>query len=141
MQMKLQSDGVALLIPLPEYSGMPKRGAYSKKPKPEPPKWRKTFLAQWRSVRDGMTQEELAEKAGVSIGTVSGIESGNTGYSDRSLFKLAVALGVTPGMIIDVDPTQNEPLWALISRASPAEQAQIAKHANVIVVPPKARRK
>lgn len=51
-----------------------------------------------REVREAqrMTQEELAEKSGVSRGTISALENGtmrNTG--SKTLLKLAEALGVT----------------------------------------------
>lgn len=44
-------------------------------------------------VRQDMTQKQLAEKAGVSRATVSGIKNGRS-CSDRSAIKIADVLGV-----------------------------------------------
>lgn len=45
--------------------------------------------------KKGMTQEELAEKSGVSRATICSIENGkNKGVSASTLTKLAEALGV-----------------------------------------------
>lgn len=116
-----------------ETVGMSKRGPYVRsKPKTPPPRWRKTFLAQWRMAR-GMTQEDLSEQSGVSVGNISAMEAGNSGYSAESLHKLAEALGIEPGMILSVNPEGQEPLWAMMRRASAEEIQQIEKHAAVIV--------
>lgn len=115
-----------------EYPVMPKRGPYKKAQPKKPLPWRQTFLAQWRNLR-GMTQEELADQSGVSVGLISSIEAAASGYSAESLHKLAGALKIAPGMILSVNPEGAEPLWALIARADPAEREQIARHAGVIV--------
>lgn len=124
---------MALLIPPPEYSGMSKRGPYKKAgPRPPPKAWRRTFLAQWREFRQ-LTQEELADASGVSVGMISSIEGATSGYSAESLHKLAGALGIEAGMILSVNPERDPSLWALVSQASDKERDQIAKHASVIV--------
>lgn len=118
-----------------ETSVMPKRGPYKKSTGRAPaPQWRRIFLAQWRNLR-GMTQEQLAEAAGVSVGLVSSLEAGNAGYSAESLHKLATALKIEPGMILSVNPESDEALWSLFLRASTSEREQIAKHAAVILGP------
>lgn len=46
--------------------------------------------------KKGMTQEELAEKSGVSRVTISGLESGKEkNASSKTLLKLASALGTS----------------------------------------------
>jgi transcriptional regulator with XRE-family HTH domain len=120
-----------------ENSAMAKRGPYKKaKPKeraeePAPPESR-TYLAQWRKAA-GMTQEDLAAAAGLSVGTISDIESGKSGYSANSLHRLAKALRITPGMIIDVNPEKAPVLWELVLKATDDQRDQIARHARVIV--------
>lgn len=42
-----------------------------------------------------MTQEELAEKSGVSRGTISALENGDPITTSKTLVKLAKALGVS----------------------------------------------
>lgn len=41
----------------------------------------------------GLTQEQLANKAGLSASTISNIESGENSYTLRSLIRCAEALG------------------------------------------------
>ena len=50
----------------------------------------------------GWTQEELAERAGVTQGTISRIETGKVTSLDLAVFeKLAKALGVHPAALIE----------------------------------------
>lgn len=53
----------------------------------------------------GMTQEELAEYADISLSHLSQLESPNLPYapSVKSLFKLANALGVSASKLIEID--------------------------------------
>lgn len=126
-----------LLTTAAENSAMAKRGPYKKGgSRPAPPAWKRTFLAEWRDLR-GYTQEELAERAGVSVGLISSMEAATSGYSAESLHKLAAALNVEPGMILSVNPKGAEPLWSIVSRATEDQRDQIAKHASVIVPPKK----
>lgn len=120
---------VALTV---EYSSPMRRGPYKKGGKLQPQPWRRTFLREWRELRD-LTQEQLAEAAGVSVGLVSSLEAAKAGYSAESLHKLAAALNTEPGAIVSVNPQGNEPLWSIVSRATLEQRAQIARHADVIV--------
>lgn len=124
---------MALLIAAVENSAMSKRGPYKKSggKAPSPPKWRRTFLAEWRDFR-GLTQEELAAKADLSVGLVSAIEGQKSAYSAESLDRLAAALGIERGMLLDVSPKGAESLWATILRANQDQREQIARHAEVI---------
>lgn len=121
------------LIDFPvENSAMSKRGPYKKStPKVPPPRWRRTFLAEWREFR-GFTQEELADRAGLSVGLISAIESQKSAYSAESLDNLARALGIERGMLLDVSPKGAETLWNTILRANADQREQIARHAEVI---------
>ena len=55
-----------------------------------------------RAVRQkaGLTQNELAELAGVGRGTVHRLETLERGGYPRTLRKLATALGVTPAQLV-----------------------------------------
>lgn len=47
----------------------------------------------------GLTQGDLSERAGVSIQTISSVESGTGSPTRRTLSKLALALGVEPASL------------------------------------------
>lgn len=53
----------------------------------------------------GLSQEQLAEMAGISMGFLSQIEAPNmvTGISLATLFSLAEALGVPPSKLLEID--------------------------------------
>jgi transcriptional regulator with XRE-family HTH domain len=55
-------------------------------------------LKEWRE-RRALTQDELAEKAGVSRGTVNRIEQGHEAFPP-TVRKLAQALGVEPSALV-----------------------------------------
>lgn len=114
-----------------------KRGPYGKRPPVlAPPEWRLRNLLGWRTYR-GMTQDELAAKAGMSISNVSGLETLRYGFSGEGLVALARALETTPGALLAVNPSEDQGgmIWALWSDATAAQRRQIAEMAAVIVRP------
>lgn len=54
----------------------------------------------WRVYR-GLTQDQLASKAGISRPNLSGIERGTREISLRTLRNLAAALNIRPGILVD----------------------------------------
>lgn len=65
----------------------------------------KHFLREWREFRR-MTQEELGAAVGVNGSTISLLENGHRGLSDKWLRKLAPILHTTPGYILEYDPEE-----------------------------------
>lgn len=65
--------------------------------------WRRIHLEAWRNHR-GLSQEDLADKSGVSSGQISLIENGKSGGSPETLEKLAAALDCEVGELLDVKP-------------------------------------
>jgi putative transcriptional regulator len=56
----------------------------------------------------GLTQVELAEKAGVRQATISDIEKGKTTRLDLPVLeRLCAALGVTPGELLIYEPAKK----------------------------------
>lgn len=51
--------------------------------------------------RAGMTQEEVSDRSGVHPTEVSRIEGGNRDARVSTVFRLAAALGVSPGQLLD----------------------------------------
>lgn len=82
-----------------------------------------------------LTVEALAELAGVSGGTISGIENGKLGYSPDTLVALAGALETTVGSLFDVDPRDNggSEIWPIWSRASGTERQRILDYSRGVV--------
>lgn len=56
----------------------------------------------------GWTQEKLAEKAGISKGFLSDLETGNRGVSAEYLLEISQALGVTLDYLMKGDPAEME---------------------------------
>jgi transcriptional regulator with XRE-family HTH domain len=61
------------------------------------------LLHAWREHR-GLTQEELAEKVGTYSGQISLLENGKRQLSVKWLYRLADALDITPGWLVDHHP-------------------------------------
>lgn len=75
------------------------------------------FIREWREEAE-WSQELLSEKSGVSVASISAYERGETDPSIEYLEKLSKALGVPRGMLLDVDPTADPPLWASVMKAT-----------------------
>lgn len=65
--------------------------------------WTRIYLQDWRKHR-GLSQETLAERAGVSPGLISQIENGLSAGSPESLEALAKALDCEVGELLDIRP-------------------------------------
>ena len=88
------------------------------------------LLQAWREHR-GMTQEELAEKVGTYSGQISLLENGKRQLSVKWLYRLADALGITPGWLLDHHPDDLSPdiydIWGKI----PDTNRQLAKQVMI----------
>jgi transcriptional regulator with XRE-family HTH domain len=60
-------------------------------------------IAVWRKLRR-LTVAQVAERAGVSRGTVQRLESGDGGVSLANVFRIARALGVLDSLAKSLDP-------------------------------------
>jgi transcriptional regulator with XRE-family HTH domain len=90
-------------------------------------------LRAWREFR-GLSQEELAEKAGTSHQVIGYLERGRTQLSAKWLRKLAPALDTTPGMLLDHDPTMlSADVIDIWTHATEREKRQIADIARTLV--------
>lgn len=87
-------------------------------------------LQAWREYR-GMTQEQLAERAGTTGSVISMLEAGERGLSAKWLRKLAPILDTTPGHLLDLNPNELDndviDIWATASSRQRAQIVQIAK--------------
>lgn len=71
-----------------------------------------------------MSQEDLAEKSGVSTGQISLIETGKSAGSPETLEKLADALNCEVGELFDVKPEIGGSLLRLWVRDSDRERVE-----------------
>ena len=64
-------------------------------------------LGVWRKLR-GLTQAQLADRAGLSVGTVRRLEAGDGGVSLENLLRVARALGVLEVLVGALDPYETD---------------------------------
>lgn len=76
------------------------------------PARRKTLIRDWRLFRN-LTQEQLAEAAGMSTGNLSMLERGVQGYSQNNLERLSEALGCEPADLLNRHPEDPEGVWSV----------------------------
>jgi transcriptional regulator with XRE-family HTH domain len=69
----------------------------------------KDYMEKIKTLRQqqGVSQEELAERSGLSLRTIQRIENGETEPRGDSLKRIAAALGVTPNEIMDWAVQEN----------------------------------
>jgi transcriptional regulator with XRE-family HTH domain len=117
-----------------------KRGPYLRKPKPAAKTGVKSnFVREWRENAE-MTQEDLAAQSGLSLGSISAYELGTNNPSLDALAKLERALGVPRGMLLDVNPVEDQPLWSGYLRASETQKREIGRIVGALVGPPKRKK-
>jgi transcriptional regulator with XRE-family HTH domain len=90
-------------------------------------------LKAWRDYRK-LTQAELAAEVGTNANMIGYLESGERGLSAKWLRKLADALKITPGHLLDHDPSElpNDILEIWMS-ADPSQRRQLAEVAKALV--------
>lgn len=90
----------------------------------------RNYLRQWRT-KAGLTQEELADKAGTTKAVISLLESEKRPLSSKWLRKFAEILGTTPGRILDINPEETEAdvldIWDHIARKDRPTAARILR--------------
>lgn len=104
-----------------QYHSMVKVTPRFKEPKP------RYFFKEWRKYR-GMTQEELADKIGVSPPSISQLERGIQGFTDSTLKTLADALECKPGDLLMRNPLDTDAPWSIwdnVKNSEPEKRAAI----------------
>jgi transcriptional regulator with XRE-family HTH domain len=64
-------------------------------------------LKSWRKLR-GLTQAQLADRSGVSLATVTRLESGDGNITLASLLRILRALGVLDSLTTALDPYESD---------------------------------
>lgn len=103
------------------------------RPRPKAPQqFRRHFIKEWRNFR-GLTQEQLAERAGMTANNLSQLENFRQRYSGDGLDRLAEALNCEPGQLLMVNPSKDDAIWSLWEKAKPGERQQIVAVAKAIM--------
>jgi transcriptional regulator with XRE-family HTH domain len=90
------------------------------------------FIKQWRIFR-GLTQEQLAERVGVTHGAISQLERGITNYTQEMLESLAFALQCEPADLIMRNPeTDAWSAWAVFDNIRDLPETELRRVAAVI---------
>lgn len=92
------------------------------------PNYHKSYIKQWRLFRQ-MTQEQLADAAELSLSQLNKVENGTAGFSPKSLYAIAYALGCSPGDLFSINPANDADLviWDLIRTLSDNDKRQLAR--------------
>jgi transcriptional regulator with XRE-family HTH domain len=84
---------------------------------------RPLYLRQWREHR-GLTQDQLAERSGVTQGLISLLERNVTDYSGETLAQLAFGLQCEVADLLMRNPTDPDAPWTVYDTLSPVEKRQ-----------------
>ncbi len=79
----------------------------------KPSRRNRHFLSAWRRYR-ALSQEQLAERVGLSKASVSRIESGKTPYTQDVLETIAIVLDTDPASLLAQDPIDEDGVWVLV---------------------------
>jgi transcriptional regulator with XRE-family HTH domain len=85
---------------------------------------RATRIRAWRKHR-GMTLETVAERIGVTAGSLSQLERGDISYTQPMLEALAGVFNCEPHDLLIREPAETESVWGLWSQATPGQKRQI----------------
>jgi transcriptional regulator with XRE-family HTH domain len=81
------------------------------------------YFREWRKHR-GLTQEQLAERIGITRSYLTKIERGDRRYDQPFLEAAAEALRCGPDDLIMRDPSQLESIWTIWEQLKPSERVQ-----------------
>jgi transcriptional regulator with XRE-family HTH domain len=95
------------------------------------PTYRRTFIREWRLHR-GLTQEQLAERMGISVPQLSLIENGKRPYTQATLEAAAYALNTDTASLMMRDPTREGSMWSILDNLKKVPEADLAHLADIV---------
>lgn len=105
--------------------------AQRSKAHPKPPRFRRTYIAQWRELRN-LTQEQLAGRLDMTQSHLSMLENGKRGYTQETLEAIAHALQTDVASLLMRNPTDSEAIWSIWEQAKPGERQMILDIAKTV---------
>ena len=97
------------------------------------PTRRKTFLREWRKMKQGRTLEVVAAELHMTQPQLGRIERGDQPYNQDLLEKLADIYGCEVADLLMRDPTKPESIWSLWDRAKPGQKLVIEAAAEAVL--------
>lgn len=98
-------------------------------------KRRRTFVREWREYRD-LSQDELADRAGITKGNVSQLERALISYRQDTFERIAVALDCSVVDLLTRTPNQAQDLLSLWNKATIAKRKTFEEIAKAILNEP-----
>jgi transcriptional regulator with XRE-family HTH domain len=89
------------------------------------------YIREWRKHRE-LTQEQLAERIGITKSYLSKIESGKKRYDQPFLEAAAEVLRCEPADLIVRDPSDPDGIWSIWDQLKPVERAQVVEIAKTL---------
>jgi transcriptional regulator with XRE-family HTH domain len=89
------------------------------------------FIKEWRKSKN-WTQERLAGLVEMSTSSISQIETGEQGYSQETLERLAHVFGCEPGELLMRNPLDKNAPWSLVDSLKPANKAKVAEYIQLL---------
>ncbi len=96
---------------------------------------RRTFLRQWRE-KAGLTQEQAADRIGITQGQLSRIERGDTPYNQDFLERAADAYQCEPADLLMRDPSRPDAMWSIVDQlkvATPEQREDVRRVADALI--------
>lgn len=87
------------------------------------------FIREWRQAKN-LTQEQLAERIGITKSYLSKIETGKKRYDQPFLEAAAEALSCEPADLIVRNPEDPEGIWSIWDNLDGAARAQVVEIAK-----------
>ena len=101
------------------------------RPQLKQPRFRRTFIAQWREFRN-LTQEQLAGRLEMTQSHLSMLENGKRGYTQETLEAIAHALQTDVASLLMRNPMDGEAIWSIWEQAKPGERQMILDIAKTV---------
>lgn len=89
------------------------------------------YIKEWRKFR-GLTQDQLAERIGVTKSYVSKIESAKRRYDQPFLESAAEVLQCAPADLIIRNPSDPDGIWSVWDTLEPSQRTQVVEIAKTI---------
>jgi transcriptional regulator with XRE-family HTH domain len=93
------------------------------------------YLREWRKFRN-LTQERLADRAGVSQGLISQLENDRTDFTGEVLASLADALACEPADLLIRNPLDDDAIWTIhdqLLKATKQERDQVQRITSALL--------